>query len=341
MSHTYYNINTRKFASHLTEIERGVIQSLLNEKRSVTYIANEIGVHRSTIYREIKRGTVEQIDTNLKKYKKYYACTGQIRYSENRKHSKKAYKLLKAQEFISDVIKLIKDKKYSVDASIGRLKLENTYINSVCTKTIYNYIDLGLISIKSIDLLLRVRRRKKRMIIRKNRRILGKSIELRPDICNEFGHWEIDTVIGSRKKGSVLLTIDERYTRQRYIMKLKDKTAESVVNALSNLISSFGSLKSKIFKSITADNGSEFSTLNKYFPTIDIYYCHPYSSFERGINEKQNSMIRRFLPKNKSLEDVSHETIQLISNWINNFPRKIFNYETSSERFNYELNNLV
>ena len=125
------------------------------------------------------------------------------------------------------------------------------------------------------------------------------------------------------------------------MIKLENKTAKSVTSALNTLITSFGKLRTKVFKSITADNGSEFATLSQDLPNIDIYYCHPYSSFERGINEKQNSMVRRFIPKGKSLEEVSDTTIDFITDWINHFPRKIFNYETSSERFNHELNSLI
>lgn len=208
----------------------------------------------------------------------------------------------------------------------------------MCTKTIYNYIDLGLIPIKAIDLPLKVKLNTKRSKIRKNRRILGASIEERPDISHEFGHWEIDTMVGSRTKGEALLTIDEKLTRMCFIVRIKAKTAQAVTDTLGPLIESFGSLKEQVFKSITADNDSEFATLQRIFPDVPIYYCHPYSSIERGLNEKQNSMVRRHIPKGMPIERVTNNSIECIGKWINNLPRKILGYETALERFKHELN---
>ena len=84
------------------------------------------------------------------------------------------------------------------------------------------------------------------------------------------------------------------------------------------------------FKSVTSDNGSEFVDLGKHLPTsTKVYYAHPYSSYERGTNEKQNSLVRRFFPKGRSFDSVSDEQISFVEHWINNLPRKIFNYRCS------------
>ncbi|MEE0859213.1 MAG: IS30 family transposase, partial [Acutalibacteraceae bacterium] len=93
-------------------------------------------------------------------------------------------------------------------------------------------------------------------------------------------------------------------------------------------IQQYGDLAPKIFKSITSDNGSEFATLSEIVPFADVYYAHPYSSFERRTNEKQNSLLRRFFPKGKRIDDVSDEAILKVQNWINELPRKIFNYSS-------------
>ena len=91
-------------------------------------------------------------------------------------------------------------------------------------------------------------------------------------------------------------------------------------------------------KSITADNGSEFATLTVAIPFSDVYFTHPYSSFERGSNEKQNSMLRRFFPKNKSLNNVSDQAIKAAQDWINTLPRKIFDYYCSNDLFQRFVN---
>ena len=103
--------------------------------------------------------------------------------------------------------------------------------STVCTKTLYNYIDDSLLKVINIDWSLRVRHKCKRRTLRKNRRLYGLSIDERlEDINNrnEFGHWEIDTMVGKRETGSVILTLDERVTRKRIMVKIESKTAEAV-----------------------------------------------------------------------------------------------------------------
>ena len=87
---------------------------------------------------------------------------------------------------------------------------------------------------------------------------------------------------------------------------------------------------SSVFKTITSDNGAEFAKLSEAVPGVAVYYADPYSSYQRGTNEKQNSLIRRFLPKGHSFDNLSDETIAAIENWINRLPRKIFNYLKNS-----------
>ena len=222
-------------------------------------------------------------------------------------------------------------------------KKDGKFKITVCTKTLYNYIDAGLMRIKNIDLPLRVKIKHKQRKCRKNRRILGDSIEKRPEKVNErseFGHWEIDTVVGTRDRSPVLLTLDERVTRQLITVKIPSRSSEAVSDALKKITSQFGDKASKVFKSITADNGSEFASLKDTLPGIDIYFAHPYSSFERGTNEKQNSLLRRFFPKGQCLDFASQEAVQAAQDWINLLPRKIFNYSCSNVLFQSFVNNL-
>ena len=343
MSQEHFSTKTRSF-QHLTPYQRGQIQALMEQGIPKTQIAKQVGIARSTLYEELKRGTVDQMNTNLTHYKKYFADTGQLIYEENRKACRKPYKFACAAPFLQHLEHEVLQNKISPDAVCGRAKLEKTFPVLLCTKTIYNYIDLGLIPIKSIDLPLRTKRNKKRHHCRKNRRILGESIENRPQIVNtrqEFGHWEIDTVVGKRKAGEVLLTLDERMTRRRHILKISGKTKEGVAEGIETLRRLYGPLFFKVFKSITSDNGSEFSGLADVFREGNVYFTHPYSSGERGTNEKQNSLVRRFIPKGKDMADVTDYVVQKAQNWINGLPRRILGYRTPEELFNEQISLLT
>lgn len=162
----------------------------------------------------------------------------------------------------------------------------------------------------------------------KRDRILGKSIEKRPKEINdrlEIGHYEIDTVILTKEKGACLLTLTDRKSRFQIIELLEDKTAKSVNKVLKEL------LKKYQIKSITADNGLEFARLYEVFDYENIYYSHPYCSYERGTNENHNRLIRRFLPK--GTKNTTQQRVAFIQNWINDYPKRIFNYKTPRDLF--------
>lgn len=338
------NYNTkRKTFKHLNIEKRKIIEQLLEKNVPKKKIAELLNISRSTLYNEIKRGTVMQRRSDLTEYEKYFADVAQSVYEKNRKNCKRPLKLTEVIEFIEYAEEQILKNKLSPDAICGRAKVKKVFKKIVCTKTLYNYIALGILKVKNIDLPLRVKVKTKHRRLRKNRRILGESIENRPAVINnreEFGHWEIDTVIGTKSKGSVLLTLDERLTRKRIILKISEKTATAVKEGITKIFDKFGEHTSAIFKSITSDNGSEFSDLTQTLPTVKIYYAHPYSSGERGTNEKQNSLIRNFHPKGKSFDDVSETAIKRIEDWINNLPRKFAQYLTPNELFDRELKNL-
>lgn len=138
-----------------------------------------------------------------------------------------------------------------------------------------------------------------------------------------------------------LFVLSERLTRNEIIIKMPDQTAASVVAALNKLERRFGKKFSQIFKSITFDNGSEFmdcagiekSVYGKDRKRTKVYYCHPYSAYERGTNENINKMIRRFLPKGTDFRKVTAAYIQRVETWINNYPREILGFETSGSLF--------
>lgn len=335
MTQEHYTTKRRKF-KHLTKEKRAQIEILLKQGIPKVQIAKEIGISRSTLYNELFRGSVEQLDSQLRKYHKYFYDAGQRVYENNRRNSRPPLKLMKAYSFVKYAEEKMLKEKRSPDSICGREKIKREFDESVCTKTLYNYIDQGLLSIKNIDLPLRVRRNVKKEQIRKNIKVYGISIELRPDEVDnreEFGHWEIDTVLGCSGTSSAFLTIDERKSRKRHIIKIESKTAEAVGKGIKQLKSLYGERFNEIFKTVTSDNGSEFTKLSEQLSETKVYYAHPYSAWERGTNEKQNSLIRRFFPKGTNLDKISDEQVVFVENWINNLPRKIFNYSTSNEIF--------
>ncbi len=298
-----YGRKGRKF-KHLSKEKRAQIEQLLKQKVPKTQIAKIIGISRSTLYNELKRGMVEQTDTNLKPYKRYFYDAGQRVYEQHRQNSRPSLKLVQAHEIIQYAEKQILEEKLSPDAVCGKARAEGTFAKTVCTKTLYNYIDMCLLKARNIDLPLWVKRKTKVQRVRQNRRVYGMSIEERPEEINsrkEFGHWEIDTVIGKKESSAVLLTLDERMTKQRHILKISSRSSAAVEEGIARLMQKYEESFSRVFKSITSDNRSEFSTLPSILPQTAIYFAHPYSSFERGTNEKQNSLLRRFFLREKVL----------------------------------------
>ena len=193
--------------------------------------------------------------------------------------------------------------------------------------------------VKNIDLLLKTRRNPKSQIVRQNKKKLGRSIEERPkdvELREKLGHLEADTVLGKKTKGEhLLLTMVERKSRELFALKLYEKTAEAVKQALLDFSKTYGREFNKIFKSITVDNGSEFAELSSLEDVlgIKVYYTHPYSSFERGTNERHNGLIRRFIPKGMSMNGFTQDDIDFIVERINSLPRKILGYKTPDQVF--------
>lgn len=333
---------------HLNAYERGQIQLLHIEGLSPYAIGKRLGRASNTIRNELGRGTVPQIKAN-KTVMVYYPDTGQIVYEANRKNCGTKFKFLECEAFINHVTELFYEKDQSLDSICGAAHRHNTFSKSqmVCTKTLYNYVDAGLLQISNIDLPLKVKRSSKTVRIKRHKKKLGTSIDERPESINdrsEFGHWEIDTVIGQKNKAdAVLLTITERLTRKEIIRKIPSKTAEAVQNAISNLTNEAGECFSKVFKSFTCDNGSEFADMSSIEQHTDtkVYFAHPYSSGERGTNERHNGLIRRFIPKGRSISAYSINAITRVQNWCNTLPRKILGYLTPDESFEDQLREVL
>lgn len=346
MAQTHSTTSKRTF-KHLTTYKRGMIAALHGEGKSMQDIANSVGCDRSTIWRELKRGTVTQLKTGRIMYEAYFPETAQVKYEENRKACGAKLKLNETIEFIKFAEAKILNDKWSPDAVCGFAKRNNLFDKArVCTKTLYNYIELRLITVKNIDLPMKVRLNTKTKRSRVNKRVLGRSIEERPTEAEDrevFGHWEIDTVIGKKSQDEALLTITERKTRKEIILRILAKSSEAVSAAICEIRKNYGSNFAKVFKTITADNGSEFSELDTSVLSEDteIFFAHPYTSCERGTNERHNGLIRRFIPKGKAITSVSEDTIRYAENWCNRLPRKILGYRTPEECFSEELANIA
>ena len=147
--------------------------------------------------------------------------------------------------------------------------------------------------------------------------------------------------MGKKTKGEpVLLTLVERLTRYMLVLKIKAKDEASVKEAIQSMAQGNPNF-AKLFKTVTSDNGSEFASLSEALHNIsDVYFTHPYSSWERGTNENHNGLLRRYLPKGKSLKDYSDNQIQRFTQKLNHLPRKILKYLTPTESILFHFNQI-
>jgi IS30 family transposase len=330
--------------THLSLIDRSMIFALLKEGCSLRHIAKQLGRHVSTISREISRGTTTQRRSDWSTYETYFPETGQAVYEKNRAATGFQSKFYLAEEFLQFAEQKMLQEHWSPDAVVGFCRLQPEWQDRVivCTKTLYHYIDRCLLQVRNLDLALKVRRHNKHVHLRKHKRLMGQSIEERPETITEreeFGHWEIDTVVGLQSGDSALLTLTERKTRHEYILPIPSKDASSVSARINELRAVWGEKFASVFRSITADNGSEFAELDSLLRALgcQVYFAHPYSSWERGTNERHNGLIRRFIPKKTSMKNVHPATILRVQNWCNQLPRKILGYKTPLACFSEEL----
>lgn len=325
---------------YLTEKDRYLIEKSLQQKIPVKKIAEMIGCCRATVYNEIKRGTFIALGKLWQDEKRYGYDVGQRVYKENMSRRGCKRKLSVDDPFLADVAALILDKKYSPEAALYTLP-----DRKLCVKSIYNYVYAHRIKGVTVNNLPYAKPRKKKKNeeeTTKREFSRGRSIEERPrEILErkEYGHWEMDTVYSSRDDLTCLLVLSERMTRQELIFQIKDRTSKSVIKALDQYERKIGSPAFRaMFKSITCDNGMEFanweaierSCRTKLKRTIT-YFCHPYSSGERGTNENSNRFIRRWIPKGDDIGLYTKEEVQAIQNWMNNYPRRQFNGQSASD----------
>lgn len=341
----------------LTWSDRLKIEAWLRVKTPKKVMAEALGVHISTIYREIKRGQYEHRNTDW---------TTETRYSPEISEQKKQdflrakggdLKIGNDMEYADYLEYKVAVDKYAPGAILGEIKRKGLKFNTSISKTtFYRYIENGVfltLTNKSLPVKRNKTEHKYDKVQRAKRPPKGDSIEKRPEEIAErvtFGHWEMDCVEGKKGTKKTLLVLTERKTRNEIIRIMQDKTAASVVKALNALEREHGpELFAQVFRTITVDNGSEFSDFTGMEQSCilpgcnrtKLYFCHPYSSYERGSNENQNKMVRRHYPKGYDFTHTTPAEIRKLEKWINNYPREIFDYYTSADLYEACLNSLM
>lgn len=321
-------------------------------------LANMIGTTLSNIYEIIKVGLITVYNHDLTVRTEFSA---EVAYQKRSKKSieSNSSKRETSKPFVQLIINELRSDYNinSVDEIIQDFKLnkknEIEGMTTICTATFYNYVDTNKIEgFSKEELPMKLKRKKKNEKKKGKTDPKGTSIEERPfksDDRTEFGHWEGDTIVGGRNipNSGAIFTLVERKTRFQIVIKMSDRKADTVYKAIKRIKKRYPELKdykiSNIFKSITFDNGVEFSKwkdIEKYLKT-KTYFAHPYASYERGSNENANKLLRLFLPKGCNINDYNENYVIRANELINTKIRKILNYKSSLELFNIELQKLV
>jgi len=323
--------------NRLTLKERVVIETLLQENKSKSYIAKTLNRSRSTITREVNKWGVDYnatlADWNAKDD-----------YLNKRNRDKiSTYNRLKIFVYRGLL------SGWSPEQISGRLKLNypNDPIMSISYEAIYMHIYAhrqARLNQKLIALLPYKKTQRRRANAKTKRGVKIKdqiSIDDRSNHIEkreEIGHWEGDLVVGKGQK-SAIGTLVERKARYTFIVKLNNRKSATVRKGFAK---EFNQIATLFTKSLTYDNGMEMAEHKKFSNNtkMPVYFAHPYSSWERGTNENTNGLIRRFFPKGTDFNKVKEKQLKIVQNKLNNRPRKVLGYRTPKEIFQSELLNL-
>lgn len=321
---------------HLTWENRVAIESLLKAKVSAAKIAEVVGCSKRTVYREIQRGLCEQLNgTTYEMYTIYSAQKAQNRTDKmNDLHKGRPVKL--CPELAAYLEDYIGSRHYSPAAAAREILLQGLALPQISANTVYRYIYRGYLRLCGLDLPVgryNVKQKQEQRPAKSHRN--DRSIDDRPseiETREDVGFWEMDTVVGKSAGASrCLLVLTERKTRFEIVRVLRSKTTREVLRVLKELRQEFGEDFRKLFKAITCDNGCEFAAAKEMEQFAPIYYCHPYSSWERGSNENQNKLIRRFCKKGKSMTGVTADHAEYITLWMNNYPRRLLGWRRPAD----------
>jgi len=314
---------------HLNYLMRCHILALWKAGFNQNQIAEEIGVHKSTISREFKRNLVfVRTKLGIWQYKPDYAQY----YADERRKAKRHY--YKFTEEVADFVKgkLLED--WSPEQISGYARRWQLF--SISHERIYQFVledkKRGGELYKHLrhkNVKYRKRFGNSQKSIIKNRRM----IDERPKIVDEksrIGDWEIDTIIGKNQKQAIL-SIVERVSKFTILKKLERKTSNAVKIAVTDALTGYKNL----VHTITSDNGCEFAKHEEISLALnaDFFFAHPYTSWERGLNENTNGLVRQYVRKGAELIDITDPYLDIIASKLNDRPRKTLGYKTPKEVF--------
>ena len=348
----------QKGTKDLTLTQRRQMETLLKAGLHKKQIAKQLDVCLATVYNELKRGLCTQKvyswtdywgEKHYKEVSAYSADMAEYQYRLNQSSHGAPLKIGNDFSLVKEIERRVIEDKISPCAALGAIKRSGDSRTSISKTTLYRYIRSGdiftRITMKDVKL---KRRHYQRSAVKRPPK--GISIEKRPaeiGARKTFGHWEMDCVLGKKGSRETILAFTERLTRYEIIFKMPNHKAATVARYVNKLERRFGGSFRKLFKSITVDNGPEFSDFAALEKSIyggkrtSVYYCHPYTSCERGSNERLNREIRRLIPKGIDLSTLTDKRIQAVEDWVNAYPREIFGYATSAELFREQLNALA
>ena len=308
----------------LTKERRYTLMSLIKAGLKQQDICRILGCHRSTIYRELKRN---------KSGTRYSALKAQKLRDERRVNNRPPAKLT---DEIKSLIDYYLKKKWSPEQITGYCRKAG--VSMVSHETIYQYIySLVPKGIKLHHHLRRkVRYRRKRSLARPKRRLQDSRpmIEERPEEVDQklrLGDWEGDLIVGAHSTG-YLVTLVERKSKYTLIGFVKSRVSKVVTREIVKL---FKQVPAEFKKTLTLDNGAEFSQFKNLRRRcgLDVFYANPYCSWERGLNENTNGLIRQYFPKRSKFNKITKEDILTVQTALNQRPRKTLGYDCPSNLF--------
>lgn len=307
--------------TQLTEGTRYQIYALLKAGQNRTQIAMIIGCHKSTISRELSRN----------RGKKGYRPS-QAQALAQRRQRQSHQPLIAAKTW--QTVERLLGQDWSPQQITGRLRLERQ--PSVSPERIYLYIYADKRRGGTLHRHLRsqkAQRRRDRGYQRRGQIPNRVSIEKRPAIVDRkqrIGDWEGDTIVGAQRK-SALFSVTERKSKLQQLCKLANKSALELCAQSIALLAPF---KDRVF-TMTVDNGKEFCEHEAIATALQarIYFAHPYASWERGLNENSNGLVRQYFPKGCDLAELTDAEVQRVVELLNNRPRKTLRYRTPNEIF--------
>ena len=312
-------------SKHLTQEQRYHIEAYRKAGFGNSFIAKDLGVHPSTIGRELKRNSSPIRN-------KYSAKVAQEISALRKSVNSKANKKLKNE--LEDLVLRYIRRDWSPEQVSATLQIKHEL--SLSFVRIYQYIETDRQNGGELHTHLRFYGKKRRAKYGKQSKVRIKervSISERPSIVDEkirIGDFEIDTIIGKGKQGAITTIVD----RASAFVKISiptTKRAEDIENETIRLLAPY----KEITHTITSDNGLEFSNHKAISSSLacDYYFCHPYSSWERGLNEYTNGLIRQYFRKGSDFSNITPKRIQEVEDKLNHRPRKTLGWRTPYEVF--------